>query len=201
MIVGTALFAQAVDGNSTLGNTSLTWSQGFWVGVVIPLGLSISLVIVGRFLAEPLNRMNLITLPEFFYKRYNRMTELLVSILCLLCFTILIAGNLAAVAWILTVATGLSYGTALIVGTSIIVMYTIAGGLYSAVWTDFFQEHLALIGFVGAAIWLVAHLGWGKIIAAVPAPAGLIGHDQHGFGCFAELGEPDLACGRQLHGA
>ena len=144
MIVGTALFAQAVDGNSTLGNTSLTWSQGFWVGVVIPLGLSISLVIVGRFLAEPLNRMNLITLPEYFYKRYNRMTELLGSILCLLCFTILIAGNLAAVAWILTVATGLSYGTALIVGTSIIVMYTIAGGLYSAVWTDFFQEHLAL---------------------------------------------------------
>lgn len=168
-IVGTALFAQAVDGNSTLGNTSLTWSQGFWVGAVIPLGLSISLVIVGRFLAEPLNGMGLLTLPEFFYRRYNRLTELLVSILCLLCFTILIAGNLAAVAWILTVATGLSYGTALSIGTAVIVIYTIAGGLYSAVWTDIFQEHLALIGFVGAAIWLVGHLGWNQMFAAVPA--------------------------------
>lgn len=168
MIVGTALFAQAVDGNSTLGNTSLTWSQGFWSGAVIPLGLSVSLLIVGRFLAEPLNRMNLLTLPDFFYRRYNRVTELLVSILCLLCFTILIAGNLAAVAWILTVATGLNYGTALLAGTGVIVLYTIAGGLYSAVWTDFFQEHLALVGFVGAAIWLVVHLGWDHLISAVP---------------------------------
>jgi len=168
IIVGTALFAQAVDGNSTLGNTSLTWAQGFWVGAMIPLGLSVSLLIVGKFLAEPLHRMNLLTLPEFFLRRYGKVTELLVSVLCLLCFIVLVAGNLAAVGWILTVATGIHYVPALLIGTAVIVLYTIAGGLYSAVWTDFFQEHLALIGFVGGAVWLILHLGWDSMMSAIP---------------------------------
>ncbi|HZO53734.1 MAG TPA: hypothetical protein VFB63_13550, partial [Bryobacteraceae bacterium] len=96
-VVGTALVAQAVDGNATLGNSSLTYSSGIWTGLMIPIGLAVSLLVVGRFLAAPLNRMNLTTLPEFFYRRYDRRTELLVSALTIACFTVLIAGNLAAV--------------------------------------------------------------------------------------------------------
>ncbi|MEJ7604792.1 MAG: hypothetical protein WKF37_00615 [Bryobacteraceae bacterium] len=134
IVVGTALMAQAVDGNSTLGNASLTYSSGIWAGVMIPIGLALSLFIVGRFLAAPLNAMNLLTLPEYFYIRYSKLTELLVSLLTIVCFTILIAGNLAAVGWILSVVSGLR--TSVVVSTIIIVAYTIAGGLYSAIWTD-----------------------------------------------------------------
>ena len=32
IIVGTALMAQAVDGNATLGNASLTYASGIWAG-------------------------------------------------------------------------------------------------------------------------------------------------------------------------
>jgi solute:Na+ symporter, SSS family len=167
-VIGTALLAQAVDGNATLGNTSLTYSSGIWSGAVIPLGLAISLFLVGKFLAAPLNQMDLMTLPEFFYRRYDRVTELLVSILTVVCFTVLIAGNLAAVAWILSVVTGLAYGWTLLIATTIIVTYTIAGGLYSAIWTDMFQIHVALVGFVASAIWLVYTRGWSTMVAAVP---------------------------------
>src|SRR5688572_10269586 len=80
-VIGTALLAQAVDGNATLGNTTLTYTSGIWAGLMIPIGLALSLFIVGRFLAAPLNRMNLMTLPEFFFKRYDKYTELLVSVL------------------------------------------------------------------------------------------------------------------------
>lgn len=168
-IIGTALLAQAVDGNATLGNVALTYSSGFWTGFMIPVGLAISLFVVGRFLAGPLNRMNLLTLPEFFYRRYGVKTELIVSVLTIVCFTVLIAGNLSAVAWILSVATGLDYTTALIVGTVVIVAYTMAGGLYSAIWTDFFQIHVALIGFVASAGYLIYTRGWDNLLAAVPA--------------------------------
>jgi Na+/proline symporter len=168
LVIGTALLAQAVDGNATLGNTSLTHSSGVWAGAVIPIGLAVSLFLVGRFLAEPLHRMNLLTLPEFFYRRYDKNTELLVSLLTIACFTVLIAGNLAAVGWILSVVTGLSYGASLAIMTAVIVSYTIAGGLYSAIWTDFVQIHVALIGFVGAAVWLLATRGLDTIISAVP---------------------------------
>jgi Na+/proline symporter len=169
MVVGTTLMAQAVDGNSTLGAVSITYTSSVWAGLMISIGLAASLFIVGRFLASPLNRMNLLTLPEFFYRRYGQRTELAVSILTIASFTVLIAGNLSAVAWMLSVASGGDYLPALAVAAVVIVAYTIAGGLYSAVWTDFFQIYLALIGFVGATIWLIATRGLDTMLAAVPA--------------------------------
>jgi Na+/proline symporter len=167
-VVGTALMAQAVDGNSTLGAVSLTYTSSVWAGWMISVGLALSLVVVGKFLAAPLNRMNLLTLPDFFHRRYGKQTELVVSLLTIVSFTILIAGNLSAVAWVTSVASGLDYVPALLIGTVVIVTYTIAGGLYSAIWTDFFQEYLALFGFVAAAVWLLTTQGLGSMIAAVP---------------------------------
>lgn len=168
IVVGTALMAQAVDGNSTLGAVSLTYTGSVWGGLMISVGLAASLIVVGRFLAAPLNQMNLLTLPEFFYRRYGTGTELLVSVLTVVSFTVLIAGNLSAVAWVLSVVSGIDYWPALLISTAVVVTYTIAGGLYSAIWTDFFQEYLALFGFVAAAVWLIATRGFDNMVAAVP---------------------------------
>ncbi len=169
LIIGTALLAQAVDGNATMGNTSLIYTQGFWAGAAIPLGLALSLFLVGRYLAAPLNRMNLLTLPEFFFRRYSKGTEALVSGLTVLSFTIVVAGNLAAVAWLLSVVSGYEYLPCLVVGTIVIVLYTMAGGLYSALWTDFLQIHIALVGFVAAAGWLLWSQDFTVLLARVPA--------------------------------
>jgi Na+/proline symporter len=168
LVVGTALGAQAIDGNATLGNTSLTFGTGFWAGAAIPLGLAASLLIVGRFLAGPLNKMDLLTLPEYFYRRYGRTAEMLASILTILCFVVVVAGNLSAVAWILSVVSGFSYGQCLAVGTAVILLYTVAGGLYAAIWTDFFQIHVAIIGFLAAAAYVLSTRGWGSIATALP---------------------------------
>ena len=70
-MVGTMLAAQAVDGNSTLGNIALVFEFGFWAGAVIPIGLGICLLLVGAFYAKPLNKMSLITLPDFYFRRYG----------------------------------------------------------------------------------------------------------------------------------
>jgi solute:Na+ symporter, SSS family len=113
--------------------------------------------------------MNLLTLPEFFYRRYGKTTELATSVITVTCFIVLIAGNLSAVAWILSNVSGLSYGTALAIGTAVILLYTIAGGLYAAIWTDFFQIHIAIVGFLLGAGWLCWNRGFDTIMAAVPA--------------------------------
>ena len=168
IVVGTALAAQAIDGNATLGNTSLTFSTGFWAGAAIPLGLATSLLIVGRFLAVPLHKMDLLTLPEFFYRRYGAFAELLASVLTIVCFIVLVAGNLSAVGWILSVVSGLSYAKCLMIGTTVIFAYTIAGGLYAAIWTDFFQVHVAILGFVSAAAYVLLTRGWTSIEASLP---------------------------------
>jgi solute:Na+ symporter, SSS family len=168
LIIGTALLAQAVDGNATMGNTSLIYMDGFWSGAAIPLGLALSLFIVGRYLAAPLNRMNLLTLPEFFFRRYGKGTEAMVSVLTVISFTIVVAGNLAAVAWLLSMVSGFDYLPCLAVGTAVIVVYTMAGGLYSALWTDFLQIHIALVGFVAAAGWLLWTQDFSMLLSRVP---------------------------------
>ncbi len=168
LVIGTTLAAQALDGNATLGNTGLTFDGGFWAGMALPLGLGLSLFVVGRFLAAPLNKMDLITLPEFFYRRYGQKTELLVSIVTFCSFSILLAGNLAAMGWILSVVAGWSYPTALLFGTAVIFVYTIAGGLYAAIWTDFAQIYIAIGGFLLLAGWLVLTQDWQGALAALP---------------------------------
>ena len=40
--VGTMLAAQAIDGNSSLGNASLVYQFGFWAGAAIPIGLHLA---------------------------------------------------------------------------------------------------------------------------------------------------------------
>lgn len=61
-LVGTMLAAQAVDGNSSLGNVALVFEFGFWAGAVIPLGLGICLIITGIAYAKKLNKMSMFTL-------------------------------------------------------------------------------------------------------------------------------------------
>jgi SSS family solute:Na+ symporter len=171
IVVGTALMAQSVDGNSTLGAVAATYTGSVWGGLMISVGLALSLIIVGRFLASQLNDMNLLTLPDFFGRRYGKPTELLVSLVTIVSFIVLIAGNLSAVAWVLSVVSGQSYLTSLVIATLVIVTYTIAGGLYAAVWTDFLQIYVALVGFVAAAVWLITTKGFANMVAAAPAAA------------------------------
>ena len=74
-MVGTMLAAQAVDGNSTLGNIALVFEFGFWAGAVIPIGLGVCLLLVSAFYAKPLNKMSMITLPDFYFRRYGNGAE------------------------------------------------------------------------------------------------------------------------------
>ena len=108
-MVGTMLAAQAVDGNSSLGNVSLVFEFGFWAGAVIPLGLGVCLFVTAAFYAKPLNKMSMITLPDFYFRRFGNGAEGLSGILMIVSFLILVAGNLAASGFILEVVFGIDY--------------------------------------------------------------------------------------------
>ena len=166
--IATMLTAQAIDANSTIGNSSLAFSGGFWAGFSIPLGLAACLVITGLFFAGPLNRMNLLTLPDFYFRRYGSGAELLTSILMSVSFVILVAGNFAGCAWIIAVTFNLPYLSSLIIVSAMILLYSVAGGLFSSAATNFVQIYPAIFGFAAGAIWLVKTYGWDYLIQAVP---------------------------------
>ena len=168
LVIGTMLLAQALDANSTLGSAAGTYSWGFWAGFVFPLGLALCLLITGIWFAKPLNRMNLITLPDFYFRRFGKLVEVLASLLMAFSFIILVAGNMAGAAWIISIIFGINYVTALIIMSLIVLIYTYSGGLFSCAATDVVQIYPALIAFAVSAVWMVYTYGWGYFSAAIP---------------------------------
>ncbi|MGI0013463.1 MAG: sodium:solute symporter family transporter, partial [Nitrososphaera sp.] len=100
--VATMLAAQAVDGNSSLGNAGLVFSFGIWAGAALPIGLAICLFLTGLFYGQKLNKMSMLTLPDFYYRRFGKPPEAISSGLLMISFTILVAGNFAATGYILS---------------------------------------------------------------------------------------------------
>ena len=146
-MVGTMLAAQAVDGNSTLGNIALVFEFGFWAGAVIPIGLGLCLFITAAFYAKPLNKMSMITLPDFYFRRFGNGAEGISGILMIISFLILVAGNLAASGFILEVVFGINYFYGIAISAIVVVIYTVAGGLFASAYTNLFQVYLAIGAF------------------------------------------------------
>jgi solute:Na+ symporter, SSS family len=146
-LVGTMLAAQAVDGNSSLGNVALVFEFGFWAGAVIPLGLGICLLITGAAYAKKLNKMSMFTLPDFYFRRFGNGAEGISGVLMIISFTILVAGNLAASGFILEVVFDIDYFWGILISALVVVAYTIAGGLFASAWTNLFQVYLAIGAF------------------------------------------------------
>jgi len=169
-LVGTMLLAQALDANATLGNAGGVYAAGFFAGFQFPLGLALCLLVVGLFYAKPLNRMNLITLPDFYYRRFNRPTEVVSSILMTISFIILVAGNLAGCAWILSTLFPISFIWALVGMATVVFLYTLAGGLFACASTDIAQIYPAMLAFFTGVIWLlITYGGWSYFAGAIPA--------------------------------
>ncbi|MBC7106800.1 MAG: hypothetical protein H5T97_12780, partial [Firmicutes bacterium] len=169
IFIGTMFLAQATDANSTLGNAAAVYTGGFWSGFQFPLGLAICLLVVGIWYARPLHRMNLITLPDFYFRRYSNATEILVALLMAFSFIILVAGNIAGCGWILSsVFPSLSLVEGMLIMAGTVFIYTLAGGLFSCVATDIIQLYPAILAFVGSVIYLLSKFGWGFFAQAIP---------------------------------
>jgi len=169
--VGTMLAAQSIDGNSSLGNASLVYSYGFWSGASIPIGLAICLFLTGAFYGKKLNKMSMLTLPDFYYRRFGKGPEVISSVLLMVSFTILVAGNFAATGFILKTVLGIDFLWAVLLGAIIVLVYTFAGGLFSSAYTDIFQIYLAIIAFWAAFLFFYggySGVDFSTIIGATP---------------------------------
>jgi Na+/proline symporter len=169
--VGTMLAAQSIDGNSSLGNVSLVYQFGFWAGAAIPIGLGVCLVLTGIFYAKKLNRMAMLTLPDFYYRRYGNGAEGISGILMMISFIVLVAGNFAASGFILSTVLGIDFFWAMLIAAIVVLIYTYAGGLFSSAYTDIFQIYLAIGAFWAAFIFFAAGfsgINFGTVLGSAP---------------------------------
>ncbi|NCJ05816.1 sodium:solute symporter [Synechococcales cyanobacterium C] len=145
-LAAATLMAQSVDSNATLGNTDLSAEFGFWAGASLPLGLALCLFMTALFFAKPMNRMGLITLPDFYRVKYGSLTERVASVIMVLSFAFLLAGNLVAGGYLFQAFLGTSYLAGVILIATIVLIYTASGGLFAVAYTDAIQVGIAFIG-------------------------------------------------------
>ena len=158
-LVAVSLTAAAVDSNATVGNTDLTSQFGFWAGASLAIGLAICLLLAGLFLAKPMNRMKLFTLGDFFRIRYSRPMEVIASILMIISFTTLLAGNLVACGFLLERFANIPYEWGVILSVALVLSYTIAGGLFSDAYTAAIQTAITVVAAISLLVWVALSFG------------------------------------------
>lgn len=177
-VVGISLIAPSIDANGSIGAAARSAEFGFWSGACIPIGLAACMFLLGRYFAEPIWKMNIMTLPDFYGRRYNRTTEGLATISMLVGGGILLAGNLAGLAILSSTVLGLDYLPMLAIIGLYILTYSLTGGFITSLSTSIFQVSIFVVAIMLTFSWLTFTHGWGELMALVPqthkSMAGLI---------------------------
>ena len=166
-VLALSMTGQAIELGGTQDNATFAMTDGFWAGAVLPIGIGTSLILIGLFFAEPLHRMRLLTLPDFYYKRFDKKVELLTSIICVVSFMILIAGNMAGIGILLNFSLGISPLAGILIVAVPVTIYTMAGGLFAVTWNDVLHTGLIVLGFGAAFIWICFHYEYEDLRLAV----------------------------------
>ena len=157
-------------GAETVLSVSATFAKDGLGGIVAdPFGASFCLVFVALFFARAFYRMDLLTIGDFYRKRYNKTVEVITSVAITASYLGWTSAQLTALGLVFWVLSGgaISLNTGILIGAAIVVVYTIFGGMWSVALTDLFQSVVILVGLTAVA-WLVGDMAGGpaKVIAA-----------------------------------
>ena len=142
------------------------------VALMVAFPTSLAFLIVGRtgFIIKPLMEMKIMTIPEFFSKKFNNGIRLYVGVL-MAAGGILNFGVFPGVeANFINIVTGIPQKYVLItmvVMLTIVLLYTVIGGMVSVIITNYLQYALLSIGMIFITVYGIIKIGWNNIINAV----------------------------------
>jgi len=158
VVVTATLASQSLDSNAALGNIDLGYFYHWWDGACLPIGLGLSLVLNGIFFARPLNKMQLLTLPDLFARKFGPAVEVLFSFLAIVSFLFLLGGNLVGSGRIIAYLFGLDPVPGIWITTFAIWLYTVSGGLISVAYTDCAQALVGWLGLIVGSAWVLNNM-------------------------------------------
>ncbi|UXA16100.1 sodium:solute symporter family transporter [Mycobacterium sp. SMC-4] len=160
VLVAAVLIAQPVDSNATIGNADLSAAFGFWAGAALPIGLALCLLLMGLFFAKRLRATQVVTLPEYFRRRFGPAIEMVSSWLTVGSFVILLAGNLVAIGFLLNRFLGVSYTVGVLLTIPLALLYTITGGMFASVYTGVAQVVVNVVAVAALVTWVASTHGF-----------------------------------------
>jgi SSS family solute:Na+ symporter len=149
-VVMAMVFATWFGSETVLGISATFLEEGFRGLISDPLGASLCLVLFGLIFALPLYRMKLMTLGDFFRRRYDRRIELIVSICIVVSYLGWVSAQVTALGLVFNVLSDdmISMNLGMIIGAAIVLTYTIFGGMWSVAVTTFVQMIVIVVGLL-----------------------------------------------------
>ena len=155
----------------------------------IALSAGVVCLVVGwsGFIVVPLRRMEIMTIPEFYERRFGRGVRILGGLILALSGILNMGMFLKAGSIFVVEVTGLEENTIKWVMTALLALvlfYTILGGMFSIVLTDYVQFVVLSVGLIVTTLFALNELGWEHIVKGVESLKGKGGFDPIASGEF-----------------
>lgn len=153
-VVFATVFATWFGAETVLGISGTFMDEGFAGLISDPLGASLCLVLFGLFFARPLYRQKLLTIGDFYRRRYSRGVELVTSLCIALSYLGWVSAQVVALGLVFNVLTegAISKEHGMMIGAAVVTLYTLFGGMWSVAVTTFVQ----MIVIIGGLLWISA---------------------------------------------
>ena len=163
-----SLVGTAVGGSVTVGMAGLGFGRGLTGAWWLLVG-SIGLLILGIFFARKVRGAALYTLPELVEKQYDRRVGLAASILIVVAWVGVVAGQIGAAGKVLSILGIGSVNLWMVIFGTVLIAYSVLGGQLAAIGTDLFQAIMIYLGiFIGLGLVLPQVGGLGGLRLSLP---------------------------------
>ena len=153
-----SLLATIIGASATLGMAGLGFTRGLTGAWWILVG-SVGLVILGFLFARKVREYGFYTLPGLVEKQYGRLPAMAASILIVVAWMGVIAGQIIAAGSIMAV---LGYGSPTLwiwISTAVFIFYTVLGGQRAVLKTDLWQTIIIFLGIFGGLAFVLWKIG------------------------------------------
>jgi sodium/proline symporter len=180
----TAMSAEASDMSSWLlmGLPGVALIAGLaeasWTAIGLAVGTYINWLIVAKRIRIYSGKINAVTIPEFFSKRFGDdkgMLKFIAALVIIVFFVPYTASGFSACGKLFDTLFGIDYLTAMIVSGIVIVLYTALGGFLAASTTDFVQSIVMTIALVVVLVFGIGYAGgWTQVCQNAEALPGYL---------------------------
>ncbi len=155
-MVTATVFATWFGSETVLGIPATFLKEGMKGVVADPFGSSMCLILVGLFFAAPLYRMKLLTIGDFYKKRYGRGVEVLTTLAIVISYLGWVGAQITALGLVFNVVSAgeIAKVTGMWIGSITILIYTFFGGMWAVAVTDLIQMVIIVIGmlYIGSEV-------------------------------------------------
>ena len=150
-------------------SAQMGFSSGFAAFSIAVLAAIAGLVTgLTGFIVVPLRRMGVMTIPEFYERRYGRGVRLwggaILAVSGILNMGMFLKADSLFVTSVMGMNSDVQLKMAMTVMLGLVLLYTMLGGMIAVVFTDYLQYVIMAVGLVGISVLLIAHYGWGHIV-------------------------------------